>query len=1337
MIRLKNMLYTILLFSLTSNNIVGLSGNGYSFKNYNTNNGLSQNSVRTILQDSLGFMWFGTKDGLNRFDGTTFKLFKFSTDGILSDNVFNRIIQDIDNNIWLSTDEGVYIYDQYHEQFHLFNRKTSDNDSVSGVVTDMVTDEDGDIWMSVEGKGVFHYNQKNDVLDFYSTPIVEDGIKMVCLYPDNNKGIWIFPYSSLIIHIDKVKKEVTQFNLDDDPELLLETGEVLDVYSDHNNVLLLATSQKGLVAINTINKTHKIILEKDDNGQKLFVRTIERVDPNTLWIGTESGIYLLNTKSNNITNLRHNPAIPNSLSDNAIYKIYKDRDGGIWVGSYFGGVDYYSNINNNFELFYPVLNEKSIKGKRVREFCDAPGGNIWIGTEDGGLNLFDPKNNTFLPLPQPLTKLYNNIHTLFQDGIYLWISTYSKGLNRYNTITGELVTYTNSDNPHSIIHNSTFAMCKDKQGLLWIGTLSGVNIYEKEKDQFNRIEELKGTSIQDIFEDSSGFIWISTFLDGIYRYDPSNETFKVFQHDSSDLGSLPYNKPTSMFEDTKRRLWVTTQGGGFGFFNYDTETFTTYNASRGLNNDVVYQIQEDIEGKLWLSTNQGLVRFDPDKEFFVNFTVDNGLKINQFNYKSSFKDSSGNIYFGSLDGFIRFNPARLLSTSLKSESLFTDIFVNNRRLSPSAQNSILEQSIMFTDEIQLPHNQNSVSLHYAILDYSGLSKNNVYYKLEGFDEEWIKTTNGQPLIYSNLKPGKYNILLGSGEYGNKEPIITNKTLSIVIKPPYWLTGWAYLLYSLIILGGLFLLIRYLINRVKLKRKNEMRDFEQSKERELYRSKINFFTNVAHEIRTPLTLIKAPLDHVLMKESFSDNMRDNLQIMQKNTDRLLDLTNQLLDFRKTESDSYLLNLETQNVTTLIKESQLRFTPLAKQKGIEFEFYLPDTDMFAQIDKDAFLKMLSNLLNNGIKYSESYVSVKAYIQDEVKQFHLFTENDGELIPQEYKQEIFKPFVQFGADEIRKGSGTGIGLAFTNSLAQLHNGSLSLENDSSVNRFHLILPVGFITLEEKRIEKAENYELNINNNRNEINKGISVLLVDDDIELLQFEKKFLSDHYNIFIAENGIEALDVLNKSNVNIIVSDIMMPKMDGLEFMKKVKSEIEFSHIPVILLTAKVTNQSKVQGYELGADAYLDKPFSVDVLLARIENLLQSREKLRKSFLNNPFTGVTTIALTKSDEEFIKKLNTLVQDNLAESDFNVENMAEHFNMSRASFYRKVKGVLDLTPNEYLRVERLKKAALILREDDYKVNEVCYMVGFNSPSYFTKCFQQQFNILPKEFQEQSTV
>jgi DNA-binding response OmpR family regulator len=521
----------------------------------------------------------------------------------------------------------------------------------------------------------------------------------------------------------------------------------------------------------------------------------------------------------------------------------------------------------------------------------------------------------------------------------------------------------------------------------------------------------------------------------------------------------------------------------------------------------------------------------------------------------------------------------------------------------------------------------------------------------------------------------------------------------------------------------------------MKRQEGMRIFEQEKERELYKSKINFFTNVAHEIRTPLTLIKAPLDHILKSEAIPENINENLLIMRKNTSRLLDLTNQLLDFRKTESDSFILNVEPQNVTKLIKDYHLRFTPFAKQKGIQFDLHLPEHDLYAQVDRDAFKKILTNLLSNGIKYCDNFIKVSAYISGESERtLHLITENDGELIPKEYKEEIFKPFVQFNSNEDKSGSGTGIGLALARTLAELHNGSIHLENDTLLNKFHLILPVGDV---KESIDQIE--EIAVNETSNDINlieskNEATVLLVDDDIELLQFEAKFLSEYYNVHTAKNGREALNVLKRTNINIVVSDVMMPEMDGFELTEKVKSNIEFSHIPVILLTAKVNAQSKVQGYELGADAYLDKPFSIDVLLARIENLLQSREILRESFLKNPFIGASTVALTKSDEEFITKLNNLIQENISESEFNVESMAEHFNMSRASFYRKVKGVLNLTPNEYIRVKRLKHAAEILRDEDIKVNEVSYMVGFNSPSYFAKCFQQQFGILPKDFQEQ---
>jgi len=493
-------------------------------------------------------------------------------------------------------------------------------------------------------------------------------MKMVSLCADNNKGVWVFPYSSPFLHINKETKKITRFNLEDDESLMYHVGEVSDVFLDQYNILLVATSQKGLIAVNTINKTHHILLDKDARGEPIFVRCIERIDPNTLWIGTESGVYIYHSDTEEVINLRHDDSMPNSLSDNAIYSIFKDREGCIWVGSYFGGVDYYPISTTVSILFYPFAGNNWVKRKTGSEnFVPVQDGNLWIGTEDGGLNLFDPKTGSFLPLPPPLRTLYTNIHALHNDGDDLWIGAFSKGLNRYNLKTGKLVTYTHSDDPHSITQNSPFALCKDRQGMLWVGTLAGVDIYDEKNDQFRRVEMLKGMSIQDIFEDSNGFIWISTFLDGLYRFNPATKDWKIFVHDISDPGSLPYNKTTAVYEDSKRRLWVATQGGGFGLFDRENETFSTFNSSHGLPNDVVYQIVDDNEGYLWLSTNSGLVRFDPEKGTFKNYTVNNGLKTNQFNYQSSFKTRDGIYLFWIVGiGFVRFSPSSFKETPINA-----------------------------------------------------------------------------------------------------------------------------------------------------------------------------------------------------------------------------------------------------------------------------------------------------------------------------------------------------------------------------------------------------------------------------------------------------------------------------------------------------------------------------------------------------------------------------------------------------------------------------------------------------------------------------------------------
>ena len=610
------------------------------------------------------------------------------------------------------------------------------------------------------------------------------------------------------------------------------------------------------------------------------------------------------------------------------------------------------------------------------------------------------------------------------------------------------------------------------------------------------------------------------------------------------------------------------------------------------------------------------------------------------------------------------------------------------------------------------------------------------YKLEGFDTDWLTVGESPIVTYSNLRYGDYTFRVkvanSDGVWSDDEVI-----LEVHILPPFYLSIWAYCVYALLIIGCSLYTVMYFKRRSNNKHRRQMEKFEQEKEREVYHAKIDFFTNVAHEIRTPLTLIKGPLENIILKKQVDAETREDLNVMKQNTERLLNLTNQLLDFRKTESQGFRLNFAKCNVTEVLKETHVRFTSLAKQKGLEFTLQVPEKDFYAHVNREAFTKIISNLLNNGVKYAESYVHISLEVSeaDDNNSFRIRTENDGVIIPNEMKEEIFKPFVRFNEKEDGKvTTGTGIGLALSRSLAELHQGTLAMGEGEENNTFCLTLPIVqdmTITLTpEPEVEIDRMNEVPVGETEKKDNRP-TVLVVEDNPDMLAFVMRQLSKEYAVLTATNGEEALRVLDGNYVNLVVSDVVMPVMDGFELCKTIKSDLNYSHIPVILLTAKTNIQSKIEGMELGADAYLEKPFSVEYLQACASSLIQNREKLRKAFAQSPFVAANTMALTKADEDFIKKLNEVIQVNYSNPEFSMDDMADSLNMSRSNFYRKIKGVLDLSPNEYLRLERLKKAAQLLKEGENRVNEICYMVGFNSPSYFAKCFQKQFGVLPKDF------
>lgn len=1307
----------------------------YYFKSFNRLNGLSQNTVTAIIQDKKGFMWLGTKDGLNRFDGLSFRVFKHekgNKNGI-GNNFVSCLFEDSEGAIWTGTDDGLYIYYPEREVFERFDKKSLSGTTIEKNISMIDSDKQGRVWIAVEAQGLFCYDkEKDELLNFdFSDKQIKSNVK--CFTIDDSGTIWIgFFGDGLYYSIDGLKT-LTPFLSDGGVEIF-QNDVIAKIERGAYNCLYIGAVKGGIKELNLTTRKVRNLLHTDETGEPVYVRTLIMLSDNELGIATESGVYIYNLRSNKYVHLKSSLYDPYSLSDNAIYSMYKDREDGLWIGSYFGGLNYFPKQYSYFEKYYETNSNYHLRGQRIREFLKDNDGTIWIGTEDGGLNNFDPKTGAFRFF-EP-SKAFTNIHGLCLDGDNLWIGTFSKGLKVYNKKTGGIKTYTKGDTANSLNDNSVFAIYKTSTGDIYLGTIFGLHRYNRATDDFTRIPELNGKFIYDIKEDSHGNMWLATYANGAYKYDVNTKKWTNYMYSESDEKSVAYRKVLSVFEDSKRQIWLTTQGGGICKFNPENETFTRFDSRQGLPNDVVYQIVEDSNGLFWLTTNSGLVQLDPATKEMKVYTVANGLLGNQFNYRSGFMDNDGKIYFGSIDGFIAFDPKTFTENNYIPPVVITDFQIFNKKILAGAPGSPLKKSITFSDAITLNADQNSFSFRLAALSYQAPQMNQIMYRLDGFDSDWISVDLESPVVtYSNLPYGDYTFRVkasNSDGVWNKEELVLN----IEILPPFYLTAWAFCIYALVIASSILYIISYNRKRSASRQRHQMEKFEQEKEREKYNSQIEFFTNVAHEIRTPLTLIKGPLESIIIKNNLAPDVKEDLSIMSQNTNRLLDLSNQLLDFRETESREFMLNFARCDISAVLMQTYQRFTSLAREKGLDFTIELSEKEFYAYVDREAFIKIISNLFNNALKYSHRYIHV--YMDTDTKgQFSIRVVNDGIIVPDNMRENIFKAFVRYTENNASKPTtGTGIGLALARSLAELHKGSLQMEKSSEQNIFCLTLPVeqtihaiSDITedCEEEHITTEPNQAEEVNTESKPV-----ILVVEDNPDMLAFIIKQLKSYYTVLSAKDGKEALAILDTNYIQLIISDVMMPNMDGFELSRTIKSDLNYSHVPIILLTAKTNMQSKIEGLETGADAYIEKPFSVEYLLANISNLLHNREKLWQSFSKSPFIASHTVAISKADEDFLLKLHEIISANLENPEFSMEDIAEKLNMSQSSFYRKIKGTLDLSPNDYLRLERLKKAAQLLKEGKYQINEVCYMVGFSSTSYFSKCFHKQFGVLPKDFQ-----
>lgn len=1315
-----------------------------TFRHYKVENGLSENSVFCSLQDSKGFMWFGTKDGLNRFDGRNFAVFHSSSKdkNSIGNNFIRALHEDKHHTIWVGTDKGIFLYSQQYNSFRYFSIKTDQNVQINMQVNAIIDDNRGNLWIA-STSGLFKYNIKTVKLTLFSHhPKNENSLSadfvssVIC---DSKGDIWA---GTLAGGLSKFIARTNSFKNFKFSSKVADGISVLKILEDSQGNLIIGTLSDGLIFFDRNNETSIQCLTETSQEKIFYFRDIFEYSPGIYLVGSENGLIQFERSTGKITQMKSSTYNPNSISDNAIYSIFKDREGGIWVGTYFGGVNYISPKTNPFELYVPSEYNNSVSGKAISQFCEDTRGNLWIGTEDAGLNYFDTKTGKFKCYNHIAGKnslSYHNVHSLMLDGDNLWIGTFVGGLNILNTRTGRFTYFTNSVDNHTIDDNNVFSIYKDLTGTIWVGTFQGLNRYNPVSNNFDRITALPSrTHVYDILQDHLGLLWVATYTRGVFCFDPKTNKWKQYLNVRENSHSLSYNKVISIFQDNHKRLWFGTEGGGLCQYNYDKDNFTTYDVNIGIPNNVVYMVVPDHD-YLWISTNKGLVRFNPENNNIKIYTKSDGLQGDQFNFKSAYKARNGKMYFGGTNGFNAFYPEELRENKYIPSIAITNFQLFNKDANVDQNDSPLKESITFSDEIKLNYNQSFINFEFIALSYCIPEKNQYAYKLENFDKDWNNIGNNHKISYTSLPSGTY-ILHIKGS--NNDGLWNNEGLKLIIKvyPPFWESSWAYILYLICFITGSY----YLIKRTRIKNLKEQKikldKIHSEKEIELYNAKIDFFTNIAHEIRTPLSLIKAPLEYILKKYRDKE-IGEYLSVMERNTNRLMTLVNQLLDFRKAEKNSYSVSFKQTNINELLQSIFDSFKYLTESRDLMYELNMSDKPFIVKADAECIIKIITNLLSNAIKHARSKVIITLITDNPESNFYeIQIYDDGEGINASESKKIFQPFYQIKKDD-KQNQGTGIGLALVKLLAEIHGGTVKLESTvGEFARFIVKFPVDqdfsiesypennlLALIKAQQIEPFEKKPIISFQNKD----LPSILIVEDNLELNNFLTTYFKENYTVVSAFNGKDAIKSLDSYSPDIILSDIVMPEMDGLEFCQFLKTNILFSHIPIILLTAKTDIKYKIEGLETGADAYIEKPFSIDHLEAQILNLLENRDKLKANFINSPLTAIRSISKNKADETFLLEITDIIYANITNVDFSVEELSQHISMSRSNLHRKVKGISGLAPNDFIRLVRLKKAVKLMSDGENRINEICYMVGFNTPSYFAKCFHKQFGLLPKDF------
>lgn len=1323
------------------------------FNKITTDQGLSHSTVYSITQDHKGFVWIGTREGLNRYDSYGIKTYYMESEkpSSLSSNEITALLSGSNKILYIGTSKGLDVYDYEKDLIrNLFFKEKS-----LGFIFDLYEAPDKLIYICSQ-KGLFVLNNQGELKQ-----LIKDQ-SVIAINEHKENEFWIATNQQIILisHSGAVIKYYPYLHKAED-KFLSAANNISCIFRDSDDEIWIGTRRNGVYRYISDKDSFEPIIptHKDNLVEVNLVRAISEDGKGDLWIGTESGLFIYDKEKKTFFHHTQSFEMPSrGLNDKAIYHIYKSAENIMWLGTYFGGVNFVKPNENGFHKLIPDGGEKLLSGKAVSQIIEDHQGHLWIGTEDGGISILNRENGNFQYLTHKVDDQNsiscNNVHAIHADGAdNIWIGTFLGGLNRFNLKKKKNSIYQrDAEDSLSISNNYVYAVLKDSRGTLWIGTQNGLNVYNYEQDNFTRFKPkfFSGRFIYDILEDHQGNLWFCTRNSGIYFYNFKEDQITWYNQKNTGTG-LNSNNIVCAYQDSKNRLWFGSLNGGLIYRDHPNNKFIAITQKDGLPNNNIYGILEDNNGNLWVSSNKGLSRYNPTTQEVYSFNVSHGIEDKQFNFKSSYKDKDGWMYFGTVNGLYYFHPDSLIFNEVPPRVHFTDLKLFNKSVEVK-ENSILSTHIDEAKELVLKYKQNVISFEFVATNYFSPGNNTFSYYLEGFEEDWNQEVSKRTATYTNLSPGTYIFHIKAA---NNDGVWSDeKQIKLSVLPPLWLTKWALGFYLLFLLFLIYLYWRYLNYRHQQKIALQLERVEKEKMEELNQHKLNFFTYISHEFKTPLTLIIASVDRFLNQGINISGSNQEFYLIKRNASRLHFLIEQLMEFRRTETDHAVLDISRGDIILFLNDTFAAFIPLFAKKNLDFKVSADCESYFTYFDADKIEKIITNLLSNAVKNTREYGEIMMDIKVVSTQNRKKPKNDllqisiidsGIGLFEGEAEKVFMPFYQSKQEDIQT-TGSGIGLALVHSLIKFLNGNIQIQSTSKKGTtITLTLPLEnnpepqtnalkevkgnkSLLINHDLFHEEELEEEDVNCDKS--GKEFELMVVEDNSELLKFIVQYFSKIYKVTHAKDGQEALDKVQKNLPDAIISDVIMPKVDGITLCEKVKSNINTSHIPFILLSAKSTVPNKLEGLNVGADAYLPKPFNLKELELIVKNMLDSRNSLRKHFLQFGSLENYDQPVNNRDQEFLNKLTKIVNDNLEDSEFNVSSLTKEAGVSRTLLHMKLKKLANLSASDFIKTIKLQKSTKLLKEG-LTVAEAAYQVGYKDPNYFSRSFKEKFGITPSDF------